>query len=492
MKAISSNIKTLIKLTTPFRKTSIGIFHKYPLCFNKYQSSFFAEKSKSSVLQQFVTKSASASKVEDKSKISAKLLCELIGSRYYPTNEEIELDPYSVVTVYDENDKLLGHKNLIDIQNYANEMKKDVVLRNNNVQPPVVKVMKYKIQLLKRLIKKLSKNSRPNKSIAEEKERSTKFVLLSLNINNNDLQHKITKCKDYLSNFTNLRVAIKLESDDKNESFRATNLLKNIAKDLNEFGSVKVQPQLDQCRKLMEKEDYKSYIEEEMFSNNKIEEDIKKEEQQINDAKEELKLTKRGIEKEMIKYEDLANTNVLYMELESLVIDASGIDFEKLLETVSIEDLVKGSTDKMFLDSFKKNPEVKEQEQEQKQEEKEEQEISIQEQLTKIDPKEAENYKLKIDESKKSKKAYVKKLESKQERVDLSVDNFPEKMRKAQLEYNLQRDLTRQTTIIQFKMIKNHLFKYTIDMEIKKQIQSSGKPIEEEEKPKSKKKAEKK
>ncbi|MFN7883636.1 MAG: hypothetical protein ACK5PF_11570, partial [bacterium] len=180
--------------------------------FNKFQTALFSSKKQGSVLQQFVTNKAIAPKEEkDQSKISARLLCELIGSKYYPTNEEIEMDPYTVVTVYDENDQLIGHKNLIDIQKYAYDLKKDVVLRNNNVKPPVVKVMKYKITLLKRLIKKLSKKSRPEKSIAEEREKSTKIVFLSVNISKNDLDHKIVKCKDYLSHFTNLRVAVKLD-----------------------------------------------------------------------------------------------------------------------------------------------------------------------------------------------------------------------------------------------------------------------------------------
>jgi len=489
MKAISNNIKNLIKLTNPIRKTPLGFLYTNPFSFNKFQTALFSSKKQGSVLQQFVTNKAIAPKEEkDQSKISARLLCELIGSKYYPTNEEIEMDPYTVVTVYDENDQLIGHKNLIDIQKYAYDLKKDVVLRNNNVKPPVVKVMKYKITLLKRLIKKLSKKSRPEKSIAEEREKSTKIVFLSVNISKNDLDHKIVKCKDYLSHFTNLRVAVKLDSDDKNESLRAANLLKNISKDLNEFGSVRVQPQVEFAKKLFEKEDLDSFIKEEELLNVKNEEDVKREEQELNEAKEEIKLTSRGIEKSILKYEELAKMNVMYMELESLVIDASGIDFEKLLETVSIEDLLRGSTDKSFLDSYKKNAEKEVEDTKiDNKEIIEEKDVSIQDQLTKIDPEQEKNFTLKIEKLKKSKKGG-----SKGQELEHKPINFSDKMRRAQIEHSIYIDISRETKSNDFKRAKKKIFKYTIDMELKKQATSGGNVQEKEEKSKSKKKAEKK
>ena len=39
----------------------------------------------------------------------------------------------------------------------AKRIKKDVVLRNVRTEPPVVKIMNYKLELLKRLMKKLGK-----------------------------------------------------------------------------------------------------------------------------------------------------------------------------------------------------------------------------------------------------------------------------------------------------------------------------------------------
>ena len=41
-------------------------------------------------------------------KITAKTLCDITGTRYYPHNEECGFEPSKIVRVYDENDVLVG------------------------------------------------------------------------------------------------------------------------------------------------------------------------------------------------------------------------------------------------------------------------------------------------------------------------------------------------------------------------------------------------
>jgi len=41
-------------------------------------------------------------------KINTKTLCDLIGTRYYEHNEEIELNEERIVKCFDENDVVLG------------------------------------------------------------------------------------------------------------------------------------------------------------------------------------------------------------------------------------------------------------------------------------------------------------------------------------------------------------------------------------------------
>ena len=59
--------------------------------------------------------------------------------------------------VYDENDKLIGDLPFEEALNSAKIAKKDLVLRQAKEDPPVVKIMNYKMELLKKLFKKLGK-----------------------------------------------------------------------------------------------------------------------------------------------------------------------------------------------------------------------------------------------------------------------------------------------------------------------------------------------
>jgi len=92
------------------------------------------------------------------SKIDTKTLCQLIGSRYYQHNNEILMDEMRLVTCFDENDQNLGTMSLRDAKLAAINAQKDVVLRNDKLDPPIVKIMNYKKELLKRLFKKLGKD----------------------------------------------------------------------------------------------------------------------------------------------------------------------------------------------------------------------------------------------------------------------------------------------------------------------------------------------
>jgi translation initiation factor IF-3 len=57
--------------------------------------------------------------------------------------------------VYDENEALIGDITFEEAMTSARAAKKDLVLRNAKVDPPVAKIMHYKMELLKRLFKKL-------------------------------------------------------------------------------------------------------------------------------------------------------------------------------------------------------------------------------------------------------------------------------------------------------------------------------------------------
>jgi hypothetical protein len=66
-------------------------------------------------------------------KINTKTLCDLIGSKYYPHNDEIGLDLEKQVRCFDENDTLIGDMSLHEALQAAEGAKKDLVLRNGKL-----------------------------------------------------------------------------------------------------------------------------------------------------------------------------------------------------------------------------------------------------------------------------------------------------------------------------------------------------------------------
>ena len=101
---------------------------------------------------------ASNTSAAGQKKITTQTLCDITGTRYYEHNEEIALMADREVRVFDENDILVGMMKFGEAYSIAMGLKKDIVLRNMKTDVPIVKIMNYKLQLLKRLFKKLGKD----------------------------------------------------------------------------------------------------------------------------------------------------------------------------------------------------------------------------------------------------------------------------------------------------------------------------------------------
>lgn len=81
--------------------------------------------------------------------ITPKILCNITGTKYYPHNEEIEYSYNTRVRLFDENDQHLGIVTMSEARDKAKESKVDLVLRNDKMDPPIVKIMNYRKELLK-------------------------------------------------------------------------------------------------------------------------------------------------------------------------------------------------------------------------------------------------------------------------------------------------------------------------------------------------------
>lgn len=124
--------------------------------------------------------------------ITVKTLCEITGTRYYMHNEEVNLIPERVVRVFDEHDILIGDMTFDEAYQQAKTIKQDIVLRNANTDPPVVKITNYRKDLMRKLFTKLGE-SKPT----ERKEQRAKAVHLTTTITAHDLQTKKRKANDY-------------------------------------------------------------------------------------------------------------------------------------------------------------------------------------------------------------------------------------------------------------------------------------------------------
>lgn len=85
-------------------------------------------------------------------------MCDITGTRYYEHNEEINFTPDKIVRVFDENEQQIGDMKFGEAYTISMNLKKDIVLRNTKTDPPICKIMNYKLELLKRLFKKLGKD----------------------------------------------------------------------------------------------------------------------------------------------------------------------------------------------------------------------------------------------------------------------------------------------------------------------------------------------
>lgn len=271
---------------------------------------------------------------KSKTEVTTELLCKLIGSKHYDYNENIKLDKLTIVRCYNENDISLGDRTLQDILKEAQELKKDVILRNDKANPPVVKVMRYKIELAKRLLRKLSKDKKLN--ITEAKQ--TKIVYVGLNSDLNDVQTKIKKWRLLLNHFSHITVKVICDLDDKQQVIQANDQLNKIADLLSDVGRINIAPR----KNIVPKNQLSEVKEEEIQLINVL---TNEEEKNLS---QEAKDVLQDLEDKNI---DLSAKNFVEMELESMLIDTSGINYELLLSNLHMEDILSGLENKKF---FKK------------------------------------------------------------------------------------------------------------------------------------------
>ena len=137
--------------------------------------------------------------------------------------------------VFDENDVLIGDITFDDALKSAKAANKDLVLRNAKIDPPVAKIMLYKMDLLKKLFKKLGAQ-------VKEKDNKYKSLRLSTTIGLHDLENKKKKAIEFLKQHSGIKFYMKVNVYDSDNVAKGKLMLNNIAEDLKEYAKVKVAP----------------------------------------------------------------------------------------------------------------------------------------------------------------------------------------------------------------------------------------------------------
>lgn len=238
--------------------------------------------------------------------MTVKVLTEITGTKYYKYNEEIDLVDHTDVRVFDENDSALGVMQLFEARKVASENKKDLVLRNFKANPPIVKVMHYRKELIKRLMKAQPEQ----KTTKDEREKQIRF---SATISQHDLDNKKRQSIDFLKKFSTIKYEVKVNKYDPENIQKGRLILQNIAEDLKEYAKVKVSPSKDTSSK-----------------------DIKYEDKSM----EEMGKTEEVIREDHYdsdEFEDQPDTVV--MVLKSTV-NFQGVDIDSMLENANLDEFL--------------------------------------------------------------------------------------------------------------------------------------------------------
>ena len=272
----------------------------------------------------------------NKTLITNSLLCNLIGSKLYKINNEIKLDENTIVKLYNENDILIGERNLKEAKDMAEDLNKDVVLRQEKSNPPIVKIMKYKLELIKRLLRKLSKNKDYNLGDAK----SEKSIEIPVNIEKHDLFVKIENCRELLRHFSHLKLKVYFNSVV--EEVNANKVLEECAEFLSDSSKISISP-----TKVFGEEEIEPPKEKGTFS----EEQKQLIEDQVGLAEDRIK--------DKTKHKTVIKNDYLFMELESMFIDTSGINYNLLLEAEYLEDIFDGLKNKSYNKTLQEEEENK-------------------------------------------------------------------------------------------------------------------------------------
>ena len=135
------------------------------------------------------------------------------------------------IKVIGSDDKIIGVMTIAEALQIAKEQKLDLVEISSNTSPPVCKILdygKYKYDTQKEANLKRKKN----KSI------TLKEIQLRHNIGTGDLETKLKKARQFLSENNKIKIAVRLRGREMTNKNLAINILKKVVQDLSDVSKL--------------------------------------------------------------------------------------------------------------------------------------------------------------------------------------------------------------------------------------------------------------
>ena len=156
--------------------------------------------------------------------------------RAHKINEEVRFPEVRVVGEYEG--KIMSSR---EAYNLAQDSDMDLILINENANPPVVKIEDYNKFLYK--IEKAEKERKKNSNQSVLKE-----LKLSPEISDNDLNTKARKGEEFLKEGNRVKCSVQLKGRQKATPERGELIMLRFAEILSEWGSPEAMPKLEGSR----------------------------------------------------------------------------------------------------------------------------------------------------------------------------------------------------------------------------------------------------
>jgi len=131
-----------------------------------------------------------------------------------------------------------------EAQNIANSEEKDLILINENQEPPIVRIDDYNKFIYN--MEKAEKEKKRNSNKSQLKE-----IQLSVNISDHDLETKSKKGKEFLKDGDKVKVVILLKGRERANPQRGELVMLKFAQSVEEFGTPESMPKLESNKWIM-------------------------------------------------------------------------------------------------------------------------------------------------------------------------------------------------------------------------------------------------